>query len=163
MVGKQAFSNNEPTCQFSLMLYKSVKISYLLFQSFFFQQCLIFTTMSSTRISSKTRSKSSMSLCLNQRTLERDICTPFWTAKLTPSSLCSAKVSQVYADATIDIYIPCLHNKQVAALGKCRNNGRDGRETLSVNDRFVGTQKLSNVAFEIHVDIDGAIETRRAA
>lgn len=36
VVGKQAFSNNEPTCQFSLMLYKSVKISYLLFQSFFF-------------------------------------------------------------------------------------------------------------------------------
>jgi hypothetical protein len=57
------------------------------YASLVFLQIFIFTFISFCSCSFKQRSKSSISLCLNQYTLLRDAVTPFWIAKHTPSSL----------------------------------------------------------------------------
>lgn len=117
------------------------------------------TIKSSDLMSSNTRSKSSMSLCLNQRMLDRDICTPFWVAKLMPSSL--ERTVCEYWFVVSYTKTANLHHQEITTFRKGRDHGRNGGEALSIDNGFFRAQERRNVPFQIHVYIDCPVEPRR--
>lgn len=55
-----------------------------------------------------------------------------------------------------------ISNDNVAALAETGNDTADGGEGLRVNDACGNTQVCGNISLGLHVDVLGAVETRRA-
>lgn len=72
---------------------------------------------------------------------------------MTPGNLNS------FSDRIVDTLV--CHN-DISSLAERRNNRRNGRERLRVNDASLRAQERSNVRLNLHVHILGAVEARRS-
>lgn len=55
-----------------------------------------------------------------------------------------------------------IHNYDITTLGKCRNNTRDRRKGLRIDDTSRSTEECSNVSFSTHMHILGSVESGRS-